>query len=720
MKNLLLLLYLLLPTFISAQEVKERRVYYLDCSLTMIGKAGGVDIYDDVISNLISAIDAVPNKETTELIVIPFAYNTTYSNTTQLSKTYTARATTRGKANLIQNVKDLPESPRKCEGSTMTYHKDPIQDFIYHRSNYAEKIYMFLLTDGDDDEYKEHKKKTFNNEIKKWSQHFKGKKVYAFYVMLNDRFEETTDYKERDTLIKEIPYFWSIKTANVNVNTICPVSVDTLDLRKEGGSVKIKFDGNIEGLNLKVKTDNQLKQTQDAKCIVKDILEVFVESNVANYDVFPSNLKKHLSVIMPNADNEGVYVKNNTYNVLVEDGIDMPCVCQPGNNISIRNKNHSNWSFDENIIPIKTTDLLLNPDKELGTIKYYTKSFFYPKDSIIKAVNTLSFTYNKKASEVGSYAKLKFATKDSCLNNENFKIFIKGKELKDKTVLVKNPQSVECSFWMSSDVPTGEYTIFLELLDNDLMFFNDKNIPENKIVQTWTIKHKEILDPGWVWFWRILLILIALITLIVIGIASAFAARHARAPKFLQISGLSFIVTVNHQNPLGNVVLQGNPPYGMLTNGGANSINVGFLSRKYIQEIVIYDENTNNWQNRENYLNSKKISWFSKKWNGEIITISTDFLGRDIHAISIVPHKSERGTILKVKTLYNKVERTEIDLNLYLLINHHHTNDVVLNETNLILQGYNRMFGGVMPGIKNNRNIFQRTINKISQLIKNK
>lgn len=678
MKNVLILLYFLLPTFISAQEIKERRVYYLDCSLTMIGKAGGVDIYDDVISNLVSAIDAVPNKETTELIVIPFAYNTTYSNTTQLSKTYTARATTRGKATLIQNVEDLPESPRKCKGSTMTYHKDPIQDFIYHRSNNAEKIYMFLLTDGDDEEYKEHKKKTFNNEIKKWSQHFNGRKVYAFYVMLNDRFEETTDYKERYALIKEVPYFWPIKTANVNVNTICPVSVDTLDLRKEGGSVKIKFDGNIEGLNLKVKTDNQLKQTQDAKCIAKDILEVFLESNVANYDVFPSNLNKHLSVIMPNTDNEGIYVKNNTYNVLVEDGIDMPCVCQPGNNISIRNKNHSNWSFDENIIPIKTTDLLLNPDKELGTIKFFTKSVFNPKDSVIRAVNTFTFTYNKKAQELSSYAKLIFVTKDSCLNDKSFKIFANNKELIDRTISVKNPQAIECSFWMSSDVPEGEYTISLELLDNDLMFFNDKNIEDNKVVQIWTIKHRKICNPFWIWFWR-LLILFALLLFVVYVV---FVIRKFCAPKFPKPRvRLGFEIRPLHIPPRN---------IGIYHEDGNHNNNIPLCSyhRKHIRRIIL-QANANEVTKPKPL--KKIFNWLDKKWNGETIILRANFEGRDISQIVITPIKTnEKISVFVVfsnKKPFDRIINMEWSEKDSTAIKP--GKEISINDTNLIFRLYN-------------------------------
>ena len=74
---LLILLTMILPLMVFGHELKERRVYYLDCSYSMVKPNA---LWDKVRDNLINAIQNV-NDEKTELIVIPFAKdNTPFSN----------------------------------------------------------------------------------------------------------------------------------------------------------------------------------------------------------------------------------------------------------------------------------------------------------------------------------------------------------------------------------------------------------------------------------------------------------------------------------------------------------------------------------------------------------------------------------------------------------------------------------------------------------------
>lgn len=56
---------------IHSQILKERRVYYLDCSYSMKQPNG---IWDEVKENLKNAIEKVTD-ETTELVVVPFAFD---------------------------------------------------------------------------------------------------------------------------------------------------------------------------------------------------------------------------------------------------------------------------------------------------------------------------------------------------------------------------------------------------------------------------------------------------------------------------------------------------------------------------------------------------------------------------------------------------------------------------------------------------------------------
>ena len=69
-KRLLFILLLFLPLFAKGQILKERRVYYIDCSYSM--KQNG--IWDLVRDKLKDAIDEV-NDETTEILVCPYAFD---------------------------------------------------------------------------------------------------------------------------------------------------------------------------------------------------------------------------------------------------------------------------------------------------------------------------------------------------------------------------------------------------------------------------------------------------------------------------------------------------------------------------------------------------------------------------------------------------------------------------------------------------------------------
>lgn len=93
MKRLILLLIALnLFTFTFAQVLKERRVYYLDCSYSMVEPN---KIWNKVCDNLINAIENVED-ETTELVVVPFAFDNQHHNALNA---YRELATPQGKAN---------------------------------------------------------------------------------------------------------------------------------------------------------------------------------------------------------------------------------------------------------------------------------------------------------------------------------------------------------------------------------------------------------------------------------------------------------------------------------------------------------------------------------------------------------------------------------------------------------------------------------------------
>ena len=95
-----------------AQQMKERRVYYVDCSYSMKQNK----VWDLVRDNLKIAIDGIED-ETTELFICPYAYDLT-SN----AKVYRELATKSGKDKLKAIIDKLPMTT-----ATKTYHEMPHQ-----------------------------------------------------------------------------------------------------------------------------------------------------------------------------------------------------------------------------------------------------------------------------------------------------------------------------------------------------------------------------------------------------------------------------------------------------------------------------------------------------------------------------------------------------------------------------------------------------------------
>lgn len=201
MKRLILLLITLsLFTTTFAQVLKERRVYYLDCSYSMVTPN---KIWDKVCDNLINAIENVED-ETTELIVVPFAFDNQHHNTLNA---YKELATPQGKANLKNKIRSI--KPNK---STMTYHSDALKDFYNNRIAPDRVNYMFFMTDGQNEE----KPDPMPNLLKQWGGRYQGKNVYGFYVMLHN----SAGSPVTEGVIESQPQLWKVKTADVNINLI--------------------------------------------------------------------------------------------------------------------------------------------------------------------------------------------------------------------------------------------------------------------------------------------------------------------------------------------------------------------------------------------------------------------------------------------------------------------------------------------------------------------
>lgn len=195
------MIIMLLSSLVShSQILKERRVYYLDCSYSMKEPNG---IWDEVKDNLKNAIEKVTD-ETTELVVVPFAFDMNHHANLPA---FSCLATSKGKEVLKEKINAL-----SVNKSSMTYHSDPLMDFYKYRVNPARVTYMFFMTDGQNEE----KTRQFQILLGQWGSRYASKNVYGFYVMLN----KAAYNQEIDKIIESQPHLWKVKTADVNINMI--------------------------------------------------------------------------------------------------------------------------------------------------------------------------------------------------------------------------------------------------------------------------------------------------------------------------------------------------------------------------------------------------------------------------------------------------------------------------------------------------------------------
>lgn len=194
--SIVALIYALVP----AQIMKERRVYYLDCSYSM--ETNG--IWNNVRDNLKKAIDNV-NDETTELMVIPFADNSSPNPTLKPMREF---ATAAGKSKLKSQIDGLPMNKK-----TMTYHHIPISDFYNNRVDNNRVTYMFLMTDGHDEDKQQ---KALRQLLPQWGQKYGNRNVYGFYVMLDKKATNPAI----DNVVKSQDHLWKVETADVNINLV--------------------------------------------------------------------------------------------------------------------------------------------------------------------------------------------------------------------------------------------------------------------------------------------------------------------------------------------------------------------------------------------------------------------------------------------------------------------------------------------------------------------
>ncbi len=304
MKKLLTILFLFTFSIIAnAQVLKERRVYYLDCSFSMLTNG----IWKDVRDNLKKAIDNVSD-ETTELIVIPFADNTSTNPQLTPMREY---ATTAGKEKLKSQIDLLP-----MKKQTMTYHYIPLNDFYNKRVDNNRVTYMFLMTDGQDEDKKQ---RALNELLPKWGEKFGNKNVYGFYVMLHD----SAANPKIDQVVNKQEHLWKVQTANVNINLVRLESSATFNAKNDK-SVDLRIYGDVSGKSFSASFSGNCPYKVKKTEIKSDKLRIWI-------DKIPGQK-------LPESSNYSLNVKmagGGKFDFLVTEKINVKCLNKPERTLKI-------------------------------------------------------------------------------------------------------------------------------------------------------------------------------------------------------------------------------------------------------------------------------------------------------------------------------------------------------------------------------------------------
>lgn len=284
------------------QKLKERRVYYLDCSYSM----KQYELWDTVRANLKKAIDGVKD-ETTELIVIPFADN---ASTNPVLKPLVYQATNQGKNELKAKIDALP-----MNRSTKTFHYVPIDDFFKNRVAPDKITYMFLMTDGKDEDKD---RRAVNEFLPQWGKRYGEKNVYGFYVMLHKDAKDD----EISKVVDKQDHLWKVETADVNINLI-RLQPPTEYNPTNDDYFYLAIDGNIAGKEFNATFP------RDCPYQVKKV-EVVENDRFLKVWVTKPNTKEsathNLNVTMNNG---------GKFDFLVTDNVDIKCEFKPERSLKI-------------------------------------------------------------------------------------------------------------------------------------------------------------------------------------------------------------------------------------------------------------------------------------------------------------------------------------------------------------------------------------------------
>lgn len=700
-----------------AQDKLEKRVYYLDCSASMTGK---YNIWDSVKLNLKNAIDAVTD-ETTELLVVPFANNTDFNQPLPL-ECKQEYATKEGKRELKRYIDNIA-TPNHSVNKTMTYHKIPLTDFVKYRIDRTKETYMFLMTDGRDEEMDIFKTKTFNDMVNNWHQYTGVKDVndisdvYGIYVMLNSIYNDPS----REELIKRTDYFWQFNTADVNIKRIKLNTEVVYNIRNEN-SVAINVDGNLQGIKFKLSTPYpndipfEIKETtiQGDKLIVgilpKENIDVHSLEESKDYiinikmegaDELLDESKDNINIIMEGADE---------FTLLATPRIKLKCISKRENSVTVthtqsaKTQSQSIWDNIKSMIGID-----VDRSASFGTVHYYPSLFAWSPDSVTPVVDSIYFNFSQDAKLNNKvYAEFQFVDNEGKPYNSNVLTILDGDTpLPNNTLLISSTDATkQLKFVFSPEAETGKYQGYFRLVNHNLLhridhYFlehlesnvltDNKNDLNNKVnIFQWTLHYKKHLNP----LLKNILWAFLLIVLLGLAILLAFLFRAILAPHFPSRCTIAFAPSIDFNSEkdhnfefsfkqIAEGILVGNIN---TPDAKSNIINTHILKKSFIQKIILSPSKKTQIQ-----------TFIQRKWNGQIIHVSAKFYTESIKSIELIPIRVE-GCKKDAKVIVRYSDKSDPftieSIGLAKLDNQHTTTEsICIHNTKVEIEGrvtYNR------------------------------
>jgi hypothetical protein len=198
----------------------------------------------------------------------------------------------------------------------MTYHSDPLKDFYASRVNPNRVTYLFLMTDGQNEE----KPDEFKPLLRQWGAKYGKKSVYGFYVML----DECAKNGEIEGIIGSQEHLWSVKTSDVNINLIRVQSSAIFNAKNEK-YVELPIYGNTRGVKF---------ETHFANHSIYKVSKTSIENRKLRVYITFSGDVSHL----PESSNESLAITmsgGGEFDFLVTETVDITCERKPERTLKI-------------------------------------------------------------------------------------------------------------------------------------------------------------------------------------------------------------------------------------------------------------------------------------------------------------------------------------------------------------------------------------------------